>query len=179
MIQLRYFEAADVPQLMQWINHEALLINWAGSLFTFPLTNESMDWYISDVNQPGKSSAFVYKAVHAETGETVGHISLGGISKKNRAGRISRVLVGPQFQGNGYCCQMVRQLLQIGFEDMQLHRISLGVYDFNKSAIQCYQKSGFVIEGKSRDMLRFGTEWWSLVEMSILESEWLELKEKG
>lgn len=173
MIRLEYFTKDDFGQLIDWINSEELLINWAGSLFHFPLTEKSMDWYITDTNDVSNSSAFVYKVVDVTSGATVGHISLGNISKKNRSARISRVLIGSgDHKGKGYCKDMVREVLHFGFEELKLHRISLGVYDFNKPAIRCYQSSGFTIEGVSRDILQHNNEWWSLVEMSILENEW-------
>jgi len=172
MIQLDYFTSSDFTALMEWITDEETLMNWSGALFSFPLTNKSLGWYIEDVNDIDESDAFIYKAVDTATGNIVGHISLGGISKKNRAGRISRVLVAPQYQGRGYCRQMVSAVLKIGFEQLNLHRICLGVYDFNKAAISCYQKAGLVIEGTNRDCLLFKGQWWNLVEMSILEEEW-------
>lgn len=173
MIRLEYFDHNDFDQLIKWISSEELLINWAGSLFNFPLTRTSMEWYLSDTNDPEKSDALVYKVIEEETGETVGHISLGGISRKNRSARISRVLIGNEkSKGKGYCKQMIKAILKIGFEDLKLHRISLGVYDFNLSALKCYQSSGFVIEGTMRDVLLYKEKWWSLIEMGILENEW-------
>ena len=172
MIRLEYFTGNDFTQLKEWITDEETLMNWSGALFSFPLTQKSLDWYIEDVNDITRSEAFVYKVIETATGNVVGHISLGGISKKNKAGRISRVLVAPAYQGKGYCCEMVRAILKIGFEELRLHRISLGVYDVNKSAIRCYQKAGLVIEGTNRDCLLFNGNWWSLMEMSILEDEW-------
>jgi RimJ/RimL family protein N-acetyltransferase len=176
MITLEYFTSNDFTQLMDWIKDEEALMNWSGSLFSFPLTKESMEWYIEDVNDINNSDAFIYKAVETETGKVVGHISLGGISKKNKAGRISRVLVAPEYQGKGYCCQMIKAVLKIGFANLQLHRICLGVYDFNKAAIRCYQKAGLLTEGTNRDCLLFKGKWWSLVEMSILEEEWRSIE---
>jgi RimJ/RimL family protein N-acetyltransferase len=172
MIQLEYFNSNDFTQLIDWIPDEEALMNWSGALFSFPLTKKSLEWYTEDVNDLKNSDAFIYKAVEMATGGVVGHISLGGISKKNRSGRISRVLVDPAAQGKGYCCQMVQAVMKIGFEQLQLHRICLGAYDFNKAAIGCYQKAGLSIEGTNRDCLLFKGQWWSLVEMSMLESEW-------
>lgn len=177
MIKLEYFDRNDFQQLINWINDEHILTNWSGSMFRFPLTEEKLDWYIKDTNKPGESEAFVYKAVDTETNNTIGHISIGSFSQKNNSARISRVLVGDtNVRGKGYCQQMIKAVLEIGFDQMQLHRISLGVYTFNKSAIGCYQKSGFVSEGVQRDVLRYKDAWWSLLEMSILENEWQTLK---
>jgi len=178
MIKLEYFGREDFQQLTEWINSEHLMTNWAGSLFRYPLTEDSLDWYIEGTNKIC-SDAFIYKAVNTITAKTVGHISLGGISDKNKSGRISRVLVGNTAErGKGVCTGMIKAILKIGFEELGLHRISLGVYDFNTSAIRCYQKSGFVKEGLMRDVLRYDDNtYWSLLEMSILESEWKKLSE--
>ncbi|MEX1201597.1 MAG: GNAT family protein [Ferruginibacter sp.] len=173
MIKLEFFTKDDFQQLIQWINTETLLINWSGSLFSFPLTQSSMEWYIRNTNDLNDSDALVYKAVDTATGETVGHISLGGISRKNKSARISRVLIGNDGnKGKGYCKEMITEILKIGFNKMQLHRISLGVYDYNIAALKCYQAAGFSIEGTMREVLFQEGKWWSLIEMGILENEW-------
>ena len=171
MITLEPFERSDFQQLINWIDTEELLIKWSGSLFSFPLTMESMDWYIRDTNVPGVSDAFVFKAVDIETGAVVGHISLGGLSWKNRSSRISRVLVSPDAMQKGICQYMTKAVLKIGFEELGLHRIGLGVYENNKAALNCYLKSGLNIEGVSRDILWYNGEFLSMVEMAILEDE--------
>lgn len=172
MIKLEPFTSSDFQQLIDWIDSEELLIQWSGSLFSFPLSIKSLEWYLKDTNIIHDSDAFVYKAVDTETGESVGHISLGGLSWKNRSSRISRVFVSNAAKQKGICQQMARAILKIGFEELGLHRISLGVYENNKSALNCYLKSGFNIEGVSRDVLWYNNEYLSLVEMAILESEW-------
>ncbi len=173
MIKLEYFVKSDCAQLINWIKDEELLINWSGTLFHFPLTEESMNWYIEDINDLNTSSALVYKVKDTETNTVIGHISLGNISRKNQSARITRVLIGDEEnKGKGFCKKMIKAILKIGFEDLHLHRISLGVYDFNTSAIKCYQKAGLMIEGNTRECLLVKDKWWSLIEMSILENEW-------
>lgn len=173
MIQLEYFTPDDFAQLISWIQDPDLLLNWSGALFSFPLTEAKLEWYLEGTNNPPESDALVYKAVETRTGEVVGHISLGGISYKNHSARISRVLVGnTTARGRGVCQGMIKAVLKIGFEDLGLHRIDLGVYDFNTAAIRCYKKCGLHQDGLMRDVLRHGDEYWSLVEMSMLEHEW-------
>ena len=176
MITLEPFTAADFPQLLAWVNDERLLKEWSGSMFAYPLTAAGLAWYIEGANDSLDPDVFIYKAVDAKTGAAVGHISLGGISARDRAGRITRVLVGHTSERRrGICQGMVRALLRIGFEELGLHRISLGVYDFNLAARQCYLKCGFRQEGLLRDVVRHEGGYWSLVEMGILEDEWRAL----
>lgn len=176
MIVLQPFTEADFSQLIAWIDNERLLKEWSGGLFSFPLTEEKLRWYIEDTNDLEHSDAFVYKAVDTSTGQTVGHISLGSLSTTNKAARLTRVLVGSTARGRGYCQAMIKAALAIGFDELKLHRISLGVYDFNQSAIHCYQRAGFQQEGTLRDVVRYEDGYWSLVEMGILEPEWRQLQ---
>jgi RimJ/RimL family protein N-acetyltransferase len=172
MIKLEPFTPADFDQLIAWVDTERLLYEWSGSLFAFPLTPSALAWYLEGANDFANPEVFIYKAVESETGRAVGHISLGGISEQNRSGRISRVLVA-EGKGRGYCAAMMRALLQIGFEQLHLHRIDLGVYDFNHAAIRCYKRCGLQVDGVLRDVVRHDDEYWSLTEMSILEHEWV------
>lgn len=176
MITLEPFTAADFPQLIAWVDSERLMKEWSGSMFSFPLSEAGLAWYIEGANNLDDPGVFIYKGVDGKTGVTLGHISLGGISRRDRAGRITRVLVGNTTERRrGVCQGMVQALLRIGFEELDLHRISLGVYDFNHAAIRCYLKSGFQQEGLLRDVVRHGDAYWSLVEMSILAPEWRAL----
>ena len=173
MIRLEPFTPADFNQLIEWINDERLMKEWSGSLFSFPLTEESLAWYLEGANDFTRPEVFVYKAVDSKTETVVGHISLGSISERDNSGRITRVLVGSQAErGKGVCSKMIKALLRVGFEELKLHRISLGVYTFNEAAIRCYLKAGFQQEGIMRDVARHGNEYWSLMEMGILEDEW-------
>ncbi|SHL77611.1 GNAT family N-acetyltransferase [Hymenobacter psychrotolerans] len=177
MIRLEYFTPADFTQLISWITDPKLLMNWSGSLFSFPLTEDKLAWYLADTNDPATSDALIYKAIETKTGEVVGHISLGGISRKNSAARISRVLVGNSTaRRRGICQGIMKAVLRIGFEELGLHRIDLGVYDFNTAAIRCYGKAGMQQEGLSRDILKYEDEYWSLIEMSMLDHEWHALQ---
>jgi len=174
MIRLEYFDKNDFKQLIDWVSSEELMVNWSGNLFRFPLSENSLDWYIEDTNVLPASEAYNYKAID-DDGTIVGHISLGAISEKNKAARISRVFVAQEHQGKGICYQMAKQLLKIGFEELKLHRISLGVYDTNAAAIKCYEKAGLKIEGIHRDVLLHKDVYWTIIEMSILEDEWRAL----
>ena len=175
MIRLEQFGRNDFKQLIEWISDEELLMNWSGALFSFPLTVQSLEWYIDDTNILDSSDAFIYKVVDAVDGRTVGHISLGGISWKNRSARISRVLTGSNERNKGYCGGMVQAALKIGFEELKLHSISLGLYEDNKAALKCYEKCGLKVEGVSHDILWYKEKWYSMIEMAMLEDEWKEM----
>lgn len=176
MIELKYFEREDFQQLIDWINSPEFLLQWGGPGFDYPLNGTQLEKYIENANKD-HTDTLVYKVMDHETGKTIGHISLGKIDRKNKSARIGKVLVGDRnTRGKGIGQQMMKEILNIAFDQLQLHRVSLGVFDFNVSAINCYEKVGFMKEGLLRDSRKNGDEYWSLWEMSILENEWAKTK---
>src|SRR5690606_11371919 len=145
------------------------MLQWAGPSFVFPLNEFQLKEYLKEAN--GKNSAsYIYSVVDADTGKLVGHISLTRIDCSNRSCWIGVFLIGdPDAKGKGICRQMMQQILTVAFEELKLHRVTLGVFDFNKPAIACYEGAGFQKEGLMRDHQKFGDEYWSLWEMAILE----------
>jgi len=57
------------------------------------------------------------------------------------------------------------------FKVLGLHRIDLGVLDFNKRTISSYKKSGFVQEGVLRDNVLINNVWHDDIIMSVLSHE--------
>lgn len=178
MVKLQYFERSDFNQLIQWIGSPEFLLQWGGPGFDYPLNDAQLEKYIENANSDD-AETLVYKVIDGDNGDVIGHISLGKIDRRNKSARIGKVLIGNQnVRGKGTGQQMIRELLKIAFDELHLHRVSLGVFDFNLSAIACYEKAGFRKEGLLRDSRKNGEEYWSLWEMSILENEWLKNEEK-
>ncbi|WP_117168016.1 GNAT family N-acetyltransferase [Paraliobacillus sediminis] len=174
MIRLEYFTAEDFEQLIEWNTgtSSAFLLQWAGPTFTYPLTKKQLVSYLEDSNQQDATN-LIYKVIDVESDKTIGHISLGKIDYTNKSARIGKVLVGDtSMRGKGIGELMIKAIVKVGFGDLHLHRLSLGVFDFNKSAISCYKKVGFQIEGLLRDYRKINDQYWSIYEMSILEEEW-------
>ncbi|PEX21276.1 GNAT family N-acetyltransferase [Bacillus cereus] len=167
MIKLESFKKSDFKQLINWINSEEFLIQWSGNAFTFPLDEQQLEKYIESAN------TLAFKVVGEETSDVIGHISLGQIDNINKSARIGKVLVGnTKMRGRSIGKHMMKAVLHIAFDELKLHRVTLGVYDFNTSAISCYEKIGFVKEGLLRESKRVGETYWNLWEMSMLEYEW-------
>jgi RimJ/RimL family protein N-acetyltransferase len=171
-IELQPFERSDFARLISWVTSEDLIQMWAPLVFRYPLDESQLEKYMqpAETDQPARK---IFKAVETRTNEAVGHIELDRIDRQNRSATVSRVLVGEaSLRGKGIGAQMVRKALQIGFDELGSHRISIGVFEFNQAAISCYEKVGFVKEGLLREAWRVGDEYWSYYIMSVLESEW-------
>ena len=172
MIHLEPFTEKDIERLIHWIPTEKEMLLWGGLSFQYPLTQKQLVRHVQLAkSMPG--SHYLFKGILAETQEVVGHCELTSVNRLHGLGRISRVLIGnPDKRSQGLGKAMLFQLLQFAFDDLNLHRIDLGVFDFNKRAIACYDHLGFQLEGVMREARRFQNEYWNICVMSLLENEW-------
>jgi RimJ/RimL family protein N-acetyltransferase len=76
--------------------------------------------------------------------------------------------------GNGYGTDAMCLILRYAFTELNLQRVSLGVFALNPRAIRSYEKAGFRREGLVRGDCRRDGQLWDSVFMGILREEWLE-----
>ena len=82
-----------------------------------------------------------------------------------------------EYWGKGYGTDAMRLIVQYGFIELNLRRVSLGLHAYNERALKSYEKIGFKMEGRMRDEgLRDGVRFDSLW-MGILREEWLAQQE--
>ncbi len=170
MTKLKVFSEKDIDSLISWIDSEELCLQWAGPGYTFPLTRAQL---LDTINEASEDDSLkVFSVYDYESDEIVGHIQLR-IDKLNDSARIGKVLIGnKKYLNRGYGTDLIKKILKKGFTEFKLHRIDLGVFDFNIGAIKSYTKAGFKEEGTFRDYRKYNDEYWSLINMSILEDEY-------
>lgn len=166
-IELQPFLPDDFDRFIHWVPNESFMFLFAGPMFTYPLTHDQLIAYIANKQRR------VFKVVEKNTGLVVGHAELNNINPVHKNARICRILIGNESDRNKGLGQLIiNALLQIGFGEMNLHRLDLGVFDFNEQAIGCYKKCGLMIEGLLRDTFLIDGVYHSVYNMSILQSEW-------
>ena len=72
----------------------------------------------------------------------------------------------------GYGTEAARLIIGYGFNTLNLHRIYLRVFAYNKRGQRAYEKLGFVKEGVAREDHFFDGQYYDATTMSILENEW-------
>lgn len=151
VIKLERFSYEEIPQLISWIPNKEFLFQWAGPAYTFELLEKQLQKEITMMLEQN-SPNLMFSAKLIESNEAVGHIQLLGID---------RVLVGGKENRNkGIGVQMINAILDTAFNELNLHRVDLGVFDFNVSAIAYYKKVGFIIEGNFRECRKINGQCW-------------------
>jgi RimJ/RimL family protein N-acetyltransferase len=80
------------------------------------------------------------------------------------------------FWGKGYGTDAMKICLRYAFTELNLHRVSLGLHEYNARALRSYEKAGFTLEGTTRkDLAREGKRYDSFW-MGILRDEWVRME---
>lgn len=174
-IKLEKFSYEEIPQLISWIPNKEFLLQWGGPAYTLELLEKQLK-NDTDMMLEKEPKNMMFSAKQIESNKTIGHIQLLSIDKVNMSARIGRVLVNEKHRNKGIGLEMVNATLDIAFNKLNLHRVDLGVFDFNFPAITCYKKAGFIIEGNFRECRKINGQFWSLLNMSILENEYRNVK---
>ena len=139
-IILRRFRQEDADPMWETI-HDPEFSKLTGTHDTF--TREQIDNYVTaQKNIEGIDRAAFIIAL-ANDSRAVGEIVINDVERENRSANIRISLFYHEDLGKGYGTEAMRLMVDYGFKYMDLHRISLGVYAFNPSAIHVYEKIGF------------------------------------
>jgi RimJ/RimL family protein N-acetyltransferase len=63
-------------------------------------------------------------------------------------------------------------MLRYAFCELNLHRVSLTVFEYNPRGIHSYEKCGFKHEGCIRELILRDGKRWDVLHMGILRQEW-------
>lgn len=154
MIRLDPFTPTHFDELLAWISNETELMQFAGPDFTFPLTKEQLVQSLRDTNR------LSFRVVDTSSEVAIGHAE---IYLAERCAYLGKILIGDnRLRGRGIGQQIVRQLLQIAFENLSRSCVELNVFDWNRSAIHCYKRVGFVFGNKRAERIVNGQTWTAL-----------------
>ncbi len=130
------YKPAYFSFLNHWITDANLLFQFAGTEFSYPITEKQ----IEDYQQKNPDRQFYIGLNEAKEPIAFGEI----IPQENNIPRIGRLLIGnPEERGKGYGTSFIHLLLGKCQALFQTKTVELFVLEDNLPAIRCYQKIGF------------------------------------
>ena len=128
-------------------------------------------WIEKDMEKEQLSEFFFpIRTIHED--QLIGFVGLFSISWSSGDAWAGIGIGERDYWGNGYGTDAMRLILRYAFTELNLYRVTLGVFEYNHRARRSYEKTGFSIEGRERgEMLRQGQRWDTYI-MGILREEW-------
>jgi RimJ/RimL family protein N-acetyltransferase len=107
-----------------------------------------------------------------EDGVHIGHCGLHRGRPEDRHAELGIMIGEKEYWNRGYGTDTMLTLVRFAFEQMNLNKVSLGVFETNDRAQAVYRKTGFVEEGRAREDYYQDGRYWDVVRMSVLRREW-------
>ncbi|MCL1694125.1 MAG: GNAT family N-acetyltransferase [Actinomycetia bacterium] len=114
--------------------------------------------------------------LHEEPDFHVGNISVWPTSPANRVGEIG-YWIRSDLTGEGIGTEVTARTVQVGFEELNYHKIILRIAVGNERSDRIAKRLGFTFEGTLRDEVKVGTTWIDHTSWSLLEEEWPDVRD--
>ena len=155
---IRKYEPADFKYLESWVPDAALLFQFSGPDWSFPLTAEQVEKH-----RAADPQRCMYVGLSTENEPfAIGEI----IWNQPGATRLGRILIGDtQQRGRGLGTLFVQELLNETISALQPEKVFLYVLEGNAGAIRCYEKIGFRFVESGTRLLPFQGKDWQMFQM--------------
>ncbi|NTW90809.1 MAG: GNAT family N-acetyltransferase [Erysipelotrichaceae bacterium] len=90
-----------------------------------------------------------------------------------------RVLISQSYSNQGLGSEAIQLFIQYGFEQLNLHKISLEVFSFNPRAEHVYTKVGFKLEGIKREDFKYNEMYIDTKVFGFLKSEYDQINDRS
>jgi len=174
-VVLRPFEPHDIEHLYSFRNDWQVKQYLGGFSSGYSRPNLK-EWIRFHQNRDDE----VLWAIATKKGDRcIGHVGLYKIDSRVRKGEFAIIIGDVNWWGKGVGRSATVAMLDWGFHQLNLHKISLSVLASNKKAIRLYQHLGFRREGTLRDEQFRDRAYHDVVLMSLLDREWRLMARDG
>lgn len=163
MLRLRPYKNCDAKYIINWIKDERAFRMWSADRYEkYPPSEEDINSHYDAVIS---DDTFFPFTAFDETG-VVGHMTMRFTDTEKLNLRFGFVIVDDTKRGKGYGKEMLKLAINYALNILKVENISLGVFENNLSAYNCYKSVGFTVtELPEKETYHVLNEDWGCIEM--------------
>jgi len=117
-----------------------------------------------------KDKSFVFFTIYEKaTLRPIGFTYLSDIAEQKAE---FGIVIGERAcQGKGYGTEAARLMLDYAFNILNLHNVMLKVVAYNEAGVRAYEKAGFQVIGRRREVKMINGKRWDMIYMDCLATE--------
>jgi RimJ/RimL family protein N-acetyltransferase len=153
---LRAFERDDAERCYRWMN-DPNIVRTLKSRYPIAFQNE-IEW-LERAMHGSSSDAERHFAIERKDDRThIGNASIHDIEWVSRIASFGLFVGEPSAWNRGFGSDAIRTLVRFAFDEMNLRKLRINVFDYNDRAKHVLESQGFVQEGRLRqEFYREGT----------------------
>lgn len=173
-LRLRPYKNCDAKSIVTWCKDEVSFRKWSSDRWeSFPISAEDMNRKYTDYNGDCMEEDNFYPMTAFDDSGVVGHLIMRFTDEKKTTLRFGFVIVDDSKRGMGYGKEMLALSLKYAFEIFKAQKVTLGVFDNNRSAFYCYKAAGFKeIEMAEKELCNVCGETWNIIELEMTKEEY-------
>jgi RimJ/RimL family protein N-acetyltransferase len=171
-IKLRALEKEDIEKTIVWHNQEEIKELYAGHPFPVNMEQEKK-WYDKILLSNFPTTVFGIEKI--EDKKLIGITIIKNINLIHRESEFAIYIGDEEERGKGYSRIATLLTLKFGFYSIGLNRIFLKVLEENTTAINLYEKVGFIKEGMLRKSVFKNNDFKNEIIMSILRDDYIQI----
>jgi RimJ/RimL family protein N-acetyltransferase len=168
MIKFKPLTQEHLTPFYTWLNDDNV-INYSLTLFQQLSTEEEISKWFSKLLADTKN--YTIGIFLQDSDVFIGYTGICNISNINQSGEYFIFIGDKSHWGKGIGTLVTKDILEFGFQELNLNRIMLTVSAPNIGGIRAYEKAGFKKEGIMRDACFRDGEFHDKIMMSILRDE--------
>jgi len=152
-VRLTPYNDSWFPLLQLWVPDKEVLLQYSGTHFSFPLTQQQINAYRQEFPDRRLYMALLNNITPFAFGEI--------IPQDDHSARLARLLIGNQaLRGQGLGTAFVNALVSEAKQKIGVSVVELFVFGSNEQAIHCYRKAGFsFIPGEDKPLMVDGVTY--------------------
>ncbi len=128
-----YLKMVNDPEVQKYISHNRKKY----------VPEEEINWVKSKI----LDDSIIFSMIEKKTNEFIGNIEIMNI--ENNIGELG-IAITPEKQDKHYGQEAIKTLIDYAINILKLDGLELNVFNFNPRGIHCYEKVGFVNDGKGK-----------------------------
>jgi [ribosomal protein S5]-alanine N-acetyltransferase len=145
--------AGDKPAFIEHFKEKHIYDNTCA--LPYPYTDKDADWWINHLaEEEAKLGQSVSWCVRREDGYLIGGIGFVGITSAETYKAEIGYWMAKEYRGQGVITDAIEKLVQYGFKELALVRITAMVFPSNQASCRVLEKAGFKFECTLRNFFK-------------------------
>ncbi len=172
-IRLAALGTDDLPTIARWYE-DAEFMRLYDARPAQPKTPDELEQWLKELHKDKSTCAFAIRPLDGD--DLIGTIELDGILWPHGVSGLGIAIGDRANWGQGYGSEAAQLALAFAFGELNLHRITATVFDYNTRSIAFLQKLGFKREGVFREFLQRDGERHNMLLYGLLSWEWAKIQ---
>lgn len=157
IMRLRPFKKCDADTIISWIKSERIFRYWCADRFeSYPITGNDL---IAQYEELSYNDDIFHFMAYDESG-IIGHFNIRYPDKNDiDTVRLGYVIIDDKRRGHGLGKKMIKMALDYAVRYLHASKVTIGVFDNNPSALNCYLNAGFEDTGITEVYSCMGEDW--------------------